>query len=115
MGLSDAIPTIIIPSLTGLNDKINPNEMIELSAIQSSWLGCLPLLFKLLGSVVSGYITEPIGRRRSVFFLNLPHLAAWLMLYYSTTLNEVFIALALFGLSTGLIEAALITYVGEIW
>lgn len=39
LGLSIAIPTIIIPALTGLNPEANPNEQIHVTAVQASWLG----------------------------------------------------------------------------
>lgn len=34
-----AIPTIVIPALTGLSKDIHPNEYIHLSPLQASWLG----------------------------------------------------------------------------
>lgn len=40
-GLSVAFPTIVIPALKGLNVENNPNEVLTLTAIQSSWLGTL--------------------------------------------------------------------------
>lgn len=64
---------------------------------------------------MSGWITEPIGRKKAMFFVNIPHLVAWTLLYYSTTLTEVFVASVLLGLGVGLMEAPIITYVGEIW
>lgn len=39
-----------------------------------------------------------------MFLVNIPHLIAWTMLYYSTTLTEVFIAHILLGLGVGLME-----------
>lgn len=39
LGLSIAFPTIVIPALTGLNDQVNPNETIHMTAAQASWLG----------------------------------------------------------------------------
>lgn len=39
LGLSIAFPTIVIPALTGLNMEVNPNETIQISPAQASWLG----------------------------------------------------------------------------
>lgn len=50
-----------------------------------------------------------------MILVNIPHIIAWLMLFYSTTLWEIFVAYALLGLGVGLMEAPIITYVGEIW
>lgn len=117
--------------------------MVQLTAVQASWLGkCSqassgrPLVAQIdlsfmffhvssagsiayicepLGSVVSGWISEPLGRKHAMLVVNIPHLIAWLLLYYSTTLWEIFLANILLGLGVGLMEAPIITYVGEIW
>lgn len=44
IGMSIAIPSIVIPALTGLNKDNNPDEIIHLTAEQSSWLGMNDLL-----------------------------------------------------------------------
>lgn len=98
LGLSIAFPTIVIPALTGLNSEINPNETIQLTAVQASWLGSIGYVFEPLGSFFSGLISEPLGRKKAMFLVNIPHLIGWLMLYYSTTLTEVFVAHTLLGL-----------------
>lgn len=72
-------------------------------------------IFEPMGSIMSCWITEPIGRKRAMFFVNVPHVIAWAMLYYSTSLAEVLIAFVFLGLGVGLMEAPIITYVGEIW
>lgn len=77
--------------------------------------GSIAYLFKLIGSILSGWITEPIGRKKAMAFVNIPHVFAWLILYFSTSLVEIFIGHALFGLGVGLMEAPIVTYVGEIW
>lgn len=77
--------------------------------------GSISYLFKLFGSILSGWITEPIGRKRAMFIVNTPHLIAWTLLHYSSTLFEIYAAHALFGFGVGLMEAPIVTYVGEIW
>ena len=47
--------------------------------------------------------------------MNIPHIFAWTMLYYANSLTMVFIAIATLGFGAGLMEAPIITYVGEIW
>lgn len=39
LGLSIAFPTIVIPALMGLNNALNPDETVHLTAVQASWLG----------------------------------------------------------------------------
>lgn len=99
----------------GLNNENNPNETVQLTAVQASWLGSIGYIMEPLGSILSGWISEPLGRKRAMMIVNIPHLFAWLLLYYSTTLWEIFLANILLGLGVGVMEAPIITYVGEIW
>lgn len=69
----------------------------------------------VFGSICSGVITEPLGRKNAMLLVNIPHLIGWFLLHYSTTIVHVFVGVALLGLGVGLMEAPIITYVGEIW
>lgn len=60
------------------------------------------------------YITEKLGRKKSMILVNIPHIVAWLMMYFASTLEEINIAGVLLGLGIGFMEAPVITYIGEI-
>lgn len=77
--------------------------------------GSIGYICEPLGSVVSGWISEPLGRKRAMLVVNIPHLIAWLLLYNATELWHIFLANILLGLGVGLMEAPILTYVGEIW
>lgn len=49
-----------------------------------------------------------------MILVNIPHIVAWLMLYFASTLEEMYTAGALLGLGIGFMEAPVITYIGEI-
>lgn len=57
------------------------------------------------GCVISGAVTQPMGRKRAMQLVNLPFLAAWLLLKFSTDVWQVFLALAITGATGGLLEA----------
>lgn len=46
--------------------------------------------------------------------VNIPHIIAWLLLYTAASKEIIFIAFGLLGLGVGLMEAPIITYLGEI-
>lgn len=71
-------------------------------------------MLTIFGSLLSGIATEPMGRKRALMIVNIPHLLGWFILYFSTSLTHVFIGMAFLGLGVGLMEAPIITYVGEI-
>lgn len=49
-----------------------------------------------------------------MLLVNVPHIIAWSMLYFTTEVYEIFVAGILLGLGMGLMEAPILTYVGEI-
>lgn len=115
LGLAVAFPTIVIPVLRGLQQERNPNEMLHFSAVEASWYGSIAYISQPIGSAMSGWLSEPIGRKKAMILVNIPHIIAWTMLHFATTHYEVFTAAILLGLGVGFMEAPIITYVGEIW
>lgn len=115
LGLSVAFPTIVIPALTGFANDKNADEYLHLTKAQASWLGSIAYICQPVGSILSGWISEPLGRKKAMFLVNIPHVIAWIMMYNAATVHEVFIANIMLGLGVGLMEAPIITYVGEIW
>lgn len=77
--------------------------------------GSIAFFCKPFASAASGWISEPIGRKRAMFLVNIPHVIAWTLMYFSTTVWEIFIANVLIGIGVGLMEAPILTYIGEIW
>lgn len=143
MGFVLAFPTILISSLTGLSPDLNPDETMLLMPSETTWIGefstvCFqPILFRLfqlnfhmnrniidlasisfisqpLGSIFSGLITEPIGRKWAMIAVNIPVGIAWLLMYYAQDFNMILLSFVLLGISVGLMEASILTYIGEI-
>lgn len=145
--MSVSYPTVVISALTGLNNETNPNEFLQMTAVETSWMGELSekftktmtkLIFnaifiylneihrfnsilgsigyvgKLFGSLICGFSSEHFGRRKSMILINLPHLVAFYLFYYSTTVWRIFVANILLGFGAGFLKAPSSTYVGEI-
>lgn len=67
-----------------------------------------------LGSVFSGWITEQIGRKRSMFVASIPVIIAWTMLYLAQSTELIFVASVFNGFGAGLLGAPIYTYCGEV-
>lgn len=113
LGLAGAFPTIAIPALTGVKEGV-VSDGLHFNEVQASWFVSVGFICTPIGSLLSGWVTEPIGRRNAMILLNLPHIIAWLMLYNATSVTEMYIAAILMGLGSGFMEAPVVTYVGEI-
>lgn len=133
LGLAFGFPTIVIPVLRGFSNDRNPHETLHFTAEQSSWYGkIIPLILDIalfdahafsgsialmtqpLASILSGWFTDTLGRRRTMILVNIPHIIAWVLMYRATTITEVYAAGVLLGIGVGLMETSVITYVGEI-
>lgn len=104
LGLSIAFPAIIIPALTGIPNEYNQNELLSLTKEQASWLGSIAFICQPLGSIVSGWITDPLGRKKAMFFVNIPHVIAWFLMYQANEVWHIFAANVLLGLGVGFVD-----------
>ncbi|KAK5646889.1 hypothetical protein RI129_005353 [Pyrocoelia pectoralis] len=102
--------TILIPSFTSMRS----NETIFMDETETSWLSAITYITCLIGSMVSGVITESFGRKRSMTIFTIPFLISWISFNYATKLWHIFAALFLHGLTNGLVEAPILVYVAEV-
>ncbi|XP_050307000.1 facilitated trehalose transporter Tret1 isoform X2 [Anthonomus grandis grandis] len=109
-GMTLGFPTILIPSFSDSKS----GERITLDQDAISWISSVNLLCVPLGCLLSGVITQPLGRRRAMQLVNIPFLAAWLLFHYATEPWHVFLALCITGFSGGLLEAPTLTYLAEV-
>lgn len=67
--------------------------------------GSINLICVPLGCLLSGIVTQPIGRKKSMQLVNLPFLAAWLLFHFASSTELLYLALCLTGFGGGLLEA----------
>jgi SP family facilitated glucose transporter-like MFS transporter 8 len=67
--------------------------------------GSINLICVPLGCLMSGIITQPLGRKRSMMMVNVPFIVAWVMFHYASNIGMLFASLVLTGLAGGLLEA----------
>uniref|UniRef100_A0A182NQX9 Major facilitator superfamily (MFS) profile domain-containing protein n=1 Tax=Anopheles dirus TaxID=7168 RepID=A0A182NQX9_9DIPT len=114
-GMTLGFPTIVIPAIQGGDGREPALERdVTLSREQISWLSSINLICVPLGSIFSGMLAQPIGRRRAMQLINIPIFVAWMLFHYASDVTFLYIGLALAGLSGGLGEAPVLTYVAEI-
>ncbi|XP_023178926.2 facilitated trehalose transporter Tret1 isoform X2 [Drosophila hydei] len=114
-GMTLGFPTIVIPAIQGGEGRGEGQDSgIVLNKEEISWFSSINLICVPLGCLFSGLLTQPLGKRRAMQFVNLPILAAWLMFHFATRTEHLYAALCLAGLGGGLMEAPVLTYVAEI-
>lgn len=80
----------------------------------SKCLGSIMLLCQPLGSVLSGCLQNVLGRKKSMLLVNVPHLAAWYLLYSAESVAVLYVASFIMGIGIGFLEAPTLAYIGEI-
>lgn len=70
--------------------------------------GSIAFICQPVGSIISGWITDPLGRKRAMFIVNVPHVIAWFMMYNASSIWQIFVANTLLGLGVGLMEAPIV-------
>ncbi|CAK9818520.1 Facilitated trehalose transporter Tret1 [Anthophora plagiata] len=100
--------TILIPELQKQNSEISVT-MEELT-----WISSLNLFLVPIGCFASGPLSQCIGRKKTMMLTTIPFIIAWLLFYYAYSAKMLFVALAMTGLTGGLLEAPVMTYVGEV-
>ncbi|VVC95131.1 unnamed protein product [Leptidea sinapis] len=111
LGMSISFVTMVLP------DVLNAKEGLSLNKMQASWFGSMAFLCQPLGSIFSGPLMDHFGRKKALFLVNIPHLIAWMLMYFAWNVPSLFIGNALLGIGTGIMEAPSVTYVPEspIW
>ena len=105
---------IVIPSLTGLSSNLNPDETVTITAAQASWLSSFAHIAHPIGSLLSGVISDRIGRRRAIMMVNIPLTICWIILGFSQSFSMISAMFVLIGFCFGLKEAPSFIYISEI-
>lgn len=110
-GMALAIPTVVIGSLMS-DDGSGDNDM-TLTETEASWYGSVLLVCHPTGGLLSGVLQELIGRKWCMAAVSFPQLVGWYVLWKANNAFELYVSCVALGLSMGLSEAPVLTYVGE--
>lgn len=84
-GFALAIPTVVLHQLK------NEEEPVHLSEAQATWFAAINTLSCPLGGLLSGLLLDKIGRKRTLYVLNVLGIIAWMLLVTaSSTSSELF-------------------------
>nr|XP_018909634.1 PREDICTED: facilitated trehalose transporter Tret1-like [Bemisia tabaci] len=109
IGLEMVMPTVIIGSLHN-----NPAEPLNMNDDQASWFGSIPDFCHPIGSLTSGLLQDKFGRKGAMMLINIPIFIGWMILYFAQSIHALYAVSVIMGLCTGLAEAPLHAYIGEI-
>lgn len=111
-GMSLAIPTVVIGELMSA-DGGGGGADLALTETEASWYGSVLLVCHPTGGLLSGVLQELIGRKWCMAAVSAPQLVGWYVLWKADNAFELYVSCVALGLSMGLSEAPVLTYVGE--
>ncbi|XP_050533052.1 uncharacterized protein LOC126901007 [Daktulosphaira vitifoliae] len=109
IGIMLFMPTIVISDFYQ-----HENDDFSLTSNQLSWYASIICIYQLPGSLVSGFLQDKYGRKRCMILANIPSLIGWALLHYTTTPTMLLLSSLPLGLSIGISEAPVFSYIGEI-
>ncbi|KAL7307008.1 hypothetical protein TKK_0000757 [Trichogramma kaykai] len=107
-GSSLGFPTILIPELQ------KPDPPVPVTLDELTWISSINLFLVPLGGFVSGLVSQRLGRRKTMMLATFPFVAAWFIFHYAQSAKTLCLAQAVTGLTGGLLEAPVLTYVAEV-
>lgn len=97
-----------------LSSENTPLTSGPLTNEELSWIGSINCIGAMLGTVSLGYFISMMGSKRALLILTLPCVVFWMLIYFGTSYNHIFIARLFGGYAGGGIQTSLILFVSEI-
>jgi MFS family permease len=79
-----------------------------------SWLGALPCFGGLVGTIVFGWLSDAIGRKKSILLIGIPQISSWLYIRLGTNIVHLYLGRFLGGIAGGGCFILVPMYIAEI-
>uniref|UniRef100_A0A1B6CPI6 Major facilitator superfamily (MFS) profile domain-containing protein n=1 Tax=Clastoptera arizonana TaxID=38151 RepID=A0A1B6CPI6_9HEMI len=107
-GLMYGFSAVAIPQLTEANSTIVVDED------QASWIASLGSAATPVGCILSGYLLDAIGRKKTIILTLLPMILGWSLISVATNVVMIYIGRLLVGLGSGGIGSPSRVYTAEV-
>lgn len=107
-GMAFGFSAIALPQLESLNSTIT------ISKVQSSWVASMSSIGTPIGCVLTGYMMDSLGRKKSLIITEIPALIGWILISFATNVEMLYIGRFLVGLGSGMVGAPARVYTSEV-
>lgn len=90
------------------------NSKIPITSDEGSWVGSLIAIGAIIGSIPAGKSADMFGRKPTIAALAVPFIISWGMIYFATSVWELYVARLIAGAVIGGVTATVPMYIGEI-
>ncbi|CAL7933225.1 unnamed protein product [Xylocopa violacea] len=109
-GMTFGFSAIALPQLQEPNSTI---PIVEGSS-EESWIASMSSIGTPIGCLVSGYMMDVLGRKRSLIITEIPALLGWVLIAFATNIHMIYAGRFFVGLGSGMVGAPARVYTGEV-
>ncbi|CAH0388939.1 unnamed protein product [Bemisia tabaci] len=106
-GLVFGFSAVALPQLT------RPDSEIPIDENQASWLASMSSVSTPCGCILSGYLMDLIGRRRTLIVTEIPLIIGWILIGMAPNIWWMYVGRLLVGLGVGMVGAPSRVYTAE--
>lgn len=107
-GLVFGFSAVAIPQLK------SPDSPITVDNDQASWIASLSSVTTPLGCILSGYLMDYLGRKKTLILTEIPLIFGWLLITSSQDIGMIYSGRLLVGLGSGMVGAPARVYTCEV-
>ena len=109
-GMTFGFSAIALPQLQEANSTIP----IAAGSSEESWIASMSSIGTPIGCLVSGYMMDVLGRKRSLIITEIPALLGWILIACATDIRMIYAGRFFVGLGSGMVGAPARVYTGEV-
>ncbi|KOC68688.1 Facilitated trehalose transporter Tret1, partial [Habropoda laboriosa] len=109
-GMTFGFSAIAAPQLQEANSTIP----ITKGSSEESWIASMSSIGTPIGCLMSGYMMDALGRKRSLIITEIPALLGWVLIAFATNIHMIYAGRFFVGLGSGMVGAPARVYTGEV-
>ncbi|XP_018306701.1 facilitated trehalose transporter Tret1 isoform X1 [Mycetomoellerius zeteki] len=109
-GMTFGFSAIALPQLQE-PDSIIP---IKEGSTEESWIASMSSIGTPIGCLMSGYMMDMFGRKRSLIITEIPAVLGWLLITFATDIHMIYAGRFFVGLGSGMVGAPARVYTSEV-
>lgn len=90
------------------------SSFIKIDDEKASWIASVSSITTPIGCILSGYLMDLIGRKRTLIITEIPLILGWILISSSTNVETIYVGRLLVGLGSGMVGAPARVYTGEV-
>ncbi|KAL2740650.1 facilitated trehalose transporter Tret1-like isoform X2 [Vespula squamosa] len=109
-GMTFGFSAIALPQLQEVNSTIP----IVQGSSEESWIASMSSIGTPIGCLLSGYMMDMFGRKRSLIITEIPALLGWILIAAATDIHMIYAGRFFVGLGSGMVGAPARVYASEV-